>query len=216
MSKTFSDQVPNTDIQLYGSTYTAIEEDITLLNEHEKKRMHRFKFDHLKIKFARRITWVKNQLGNHLDVSPKDIHFEYGQHGKPALPQIQFNYSHSKDWILLAIHHEWSLGCDIEWMDPQINVLELSDQFFSPSEANALHRYPKDQQRNVFYNLWSRKEAFIKCSGEGLSYGLDQFSIEEGDVTHPKIYKAKSGIEDWGMYVPKWLENYRVAVCWRE
>ncbi len=88
--------------------------------------------------------------------------------GKPFLPDhpLQFNISHAGDWVAIALTHHWPIGIDLETRRPMANVLALARRFFRPTEAAALAQQP--HQNQAFFTLWTRKEAFLKATGEGL------------------------------------------------
>ena len=70
-----------------------------------------------------------------------------------------------------------SVGLDIEFVRDNFNCLEIARRFFSPSEIRTLSALASKLQVAAFFNCWTRKEAFIKALGEGLSYSLDRFSV---------------------------------------
>jgi medium-chain acyl-[acyl-carrier-protein] hydrolase len=109
-------------------------------------------------------------LGQYGNLSPERIEFSYSAHGKPASPKllpIEFNVAHSGSLGLIAITRGQSVGIDIERIRPGLDVLGIGKQVFTFSELNALAQRPPDQQLHCFFDLWSRKEAFLKFSGEG-------------------------------------------------
>jgi medium-chain acyl-[acyl-carrier-protein] hydrolase len=109
-------------------------------------------------------------LGRYGNLSPERIEFSYSAHGKPSCPKLQpieFNIAHSGSFGLMAITRGQSVGVDIERIRALPDVLAIGKQVFTFSELNALAQRPPDQQLNSFFDLWSRKEAYLKCSGEG-------------------------------------------------
>ena len=77
-------------------------------------------------------------------------------------------------------------------------------------------KYPEVDHSTIFFNLWTRKEAFIKAVGQGLSYGLNAFSIQEGNIQNPKLIRCKDGDpERWAVFVPKGIDGYEMAVVLR-
>ncbi len=113
------------------------------------------------------------------------LRFSYGRFQKPALmptreaptPELQFNVSHAGGLVLIAVTRGCEVGVDIE------NVRELKDidliarRFFSVRENAALQQLPATHRPEAFFRCWTRKEAFIKASGEGLSRPLDSFDV---------------------------------------
>lgn len=92
-------------------------------------------------------------------------------------PSLQFNLSHSKNLALLAFAKEVCLGVDLEYIEPNIEIEEVAVKFFSANEIKNLLALSQKQQIVAFFNCWTRKEAFIKAVGEGLSFPLDKFEV---------------------------------------
>jgi 4'-phosphopantetheinyl transferase len=90
---------------------------------------------------------------------------------------LRFNLSHSGDWALYAIANGPEVGVDIEVMRERADLLSIADRFFSPREVEALRATPPSIQTEAFYACWTRKEAYVKAVGRGLSISLDQFDV---------------------------------------
>ncbi|MEA5418712.1 4'-phosphopantetheinyl transferase superfamily protein [Spirulina sp. CCNP1310] len=121
--------------------------------------------------------------------------------GKPFLPDhpLQFNISHTGDWVAIAFAHHWPLGIDIETLRPMEDVLALARRFFRPSEAAALAQQPDPTA--AFFTIWTRKEAFLKATGEGLQ-GLQ--TVELNLDRPPQIL----AIDDPGQaQIPWWITD---------
>ena len=110
------------------------------------------------------------------------------QGGKPVLKgalmgevsrDLQFNLSHSGDWVVLGVSLGGSLGVDIQIHRSlrYATVEKLSKRFFAPEEFESLMRLPSDERLAAFYKLWVLKEAVVKAHGQGLSYGLKRFVV---------------------------------------
>ncbi|WP_264931026.1 4'-phosphopantetheinyl transferase family protein [Paenibacillus sp. LS1] len=118
---------------------------------------------------------------------PADLSFNRNSYGKPALSHhssVQFNVSHSGDWIALISGGTDELGVDVEKIAPI--DMQIAERFFSPTESQFLAAKPAEMQRETFYRLWTLKESYIKAVGMGLSMPLDSFAIlpDEGGVWH--------------------------------
>ncbi|HEX9921799.1 MAG TPA: 4'-phosphopantetheinyl transferase superfamily protein, partial [Anaerolineae bacterium] len=109
----------------------------------------------------------------------------YSPTGKPSLatssqhdqPDLRFNLSHSHELALYAVTYGRDVGVDLEHVSRKIEAMQIADRFFSPSEVSVLRSLPGHLQRDAFFNCWTRKEAFIKAKGDGLSLPLDQFDV---------------------------------------
>lgn len=117
-------------------------------------------------------------LARYLHCHPVDVQFYVGEHGKPFIIEsdLQFNVSHSGDYLLLGVTRENAIGVDIECARASHDFLALAKRFFADSEYHAI--LTSDDQRAAFYRCWTCKEAFIKATGLGLSFGLNNFVVD--------------------------------------
>ena len=113
--------------------------------------------------------------------APAALRFRYSPHGKPALAAaggLSFNVSHDRDYALVALGRGVApLGVDLERVDHSIPVADLVSRFFAPAEQRAVLNLPERQRHEAFFRTWTRKEAFIKAHGGGLSIPLDRFAV---------------------------------------
>lgn len=122
-------------------------------------------------------------LSRYLDAKPDHLRFCYNPFGKPALtePQgagaLRFNMSHSDDLALYAVTSGQEVGVDIEHLRDDFASEQIAERFFSPREVAMLHAVPLNMRTRGFFNCWTRKEAYIKARGEGLSLPLDGFDV---------------------------------------
>jgi len=122
-------------------------------------------------------------LGGYLKRAPESISFCYSSHGKPALAgesdgdAIRFNVSHSHGTALYAVTRGREVGIDVERIRFNLAVAEIAERFFSRQEVAMLQTLPTEEQREAFFYCWTRKEAYIKARGEGLSLPLDQIDV---------------------------------------
>jgi len=154
-----------------------------LLSRDEQARADRLRFEQLQRRFIVGRGTLKVILGRYLNVSPEEIEFEYRPNGKPALSSglrhtaLCFNLSHSDELLLLAVTYQRAVGIDLETIRPDLDVENLAERFFSPTERAELEALPSDRRRASFFSGWTRKEAYLKARGEGLTFPLDQFSV---------------------------------------
>ncbi|SHN69358.1 4'-phosphopantetheinyl transferase [Paenibacillus sp. ov031] len=109
---------------------------------------------------------------------PGELSFTRNKYGKPSLSHhadVQFNVSHSGDWIALISGGEADLGVDVEKIAPI--DMKIAERFFSLTESGFLTAEPAEMQLETFYRLWTLKESYIKAVGMGLSMPLDSFSM---------------------------------------
>lgn len=149
----------------------------------ERERAHQFRFAQDRDYFVAGRGILRAILSRYLRVSPEAITFEYNRYDKPALagvpriPDLQFNLSHSDGRLLLALVRGRSIGVDIERIRNDINHEEIAQRFFAPDEVARLRSLPASKRSLGFFNCWTRKEAYVKAQGDGLSRRLDTFSV---------------------------------------
>jgi 4'-phosphopantetheinyl transferase len=160
-----------------------LEEYRAVLNEAEQNRLASFYFQADRLRFLVAHGVLRSILGRYLGQPPVALSFSVNAFGKPALapawgdPPLSFNLSHSRDLALLAVAAGRHTGVDVEYIRPELVDERIPERFFSPAEVAALRRLPPGQQKDVFFQVWTRKEAFIKAKGMGLSIPLDQFDV---------------------------------------
>ena len=116
---------------------------------------------------------------------------------------LQFNISHSEGFALLGFVSHLSIGVDIQVMNPGIDIFQIAKRVFSPNEFKALDTMHSSEQVLAFFNGWSRKEAFIKAKGEGLSFALDTFDVSIKPNDPPKVLSTSWNIREasnWSLY----------------
>ena len=151
----------------------------SLLSSEERTRADRFVFPQHRDRFAVGRGVLRQVLGGCLGQAPQALGFEYGPQGKPSLPgaDLAFNLSHAAGLALLALARGARLGVDVEDAERTVDHEGVGRRFFSPAEHEVLMALPVEQRRDGFFNAWTRKEAFIKAKGGGLSIPLDSFAV---------------------------------------
>ena len=160
----------------------------TLLTSTELAKQQRYKF--AKDRHDALITraFVRDLLSYYADIAPQDWQFEKGNKDKPeiincSLP-LRFNISHTKNLIICAVTLEDDIGCDVENIGRNNNVLAIAERYFSSKEIDELFALPEAQQRDRFFDYWTLKESYIKAWGLGLAIPLADFSFEINDTEH--------------------------------
>jgi len=131
-------------------------------------------------RFVARRGLMRAELARELGVAPQMVRIAADEHGKPFLrddSDLAFNLSHSKGLALLATMRGGAIGCDIEWRNPELACSHVARRLFAPQEYETLTALPAEQWIAGFYNCWTRKEAYVKALGLGLSHPLDAFTV---------------------------------------
>lgn len=140
-------------------------------------------------------------LGAYIGLPPARLHFEPGANKKPLLreaPEVHYNVSHAGDWVLLAVAAA-EVGIDVERLDPQFAFQDVLDHSFSPAEKTFIECSPVPH--HAFYQLWTRKEAFVKATGRGIDAEFNQMPALDGE--HHLADPSR---------VPKWvISSFEVA-----
>jgi 4'-phosphopantetheinyl transferase len=153
------------------------------LSAEELRRAERFRFARDRSKFIAARGILREILSRYLCLPPTLLSFGYNDFGKPELREadcespIRFNLSHAGEIALYAIAAGREVGVDVELVREDVACAEIAAHFFSRREAAALLSLPANVQTRAFFNCWTRKEAYIKARGAGLSLPLDGFDV---------------------------------------
>ena len=156
---------------------------LEMLAPDEEGRAGRFLFQRDRDRFIVARGFLRLILSRYLHTEPHRLRFAYSPYGKPSLAQgfhvdrLRFNVSHSENLALYAIAWERELGVDIEYVRADFASDEIAGHFFSRGEASVLRALPPNARTEAFFKCWTRKEAYIKARGEGLSIHLDKFEV---------------------------------------
>jgi 4'-phosphopantetheinyl transferase len=175
------------------------EEFRDLLETDELARANRFYFEKDRKHFVVARGFLRVLLGRYLQAEPNQLQFSYGAWGKPALDgefresRLRFNMSHSYGVALYAVTEDREIGIDVEHVRPDFASDDVARRFFSPFEVGALCELPDDDRVAAFFRCWSRKEAYIKATGRGLSQPLDGFDVTLGSPENVALLRTDDG-----------------------
>jgi 4'-phosphopantetheinyl transferase len=178
------------------------------LSADEQQRTNRYRFERDRRWFIARRGRVRHILGEYLASDPASLKFSYNRYGKPALQMesqrwLSFNSSHSLGLALLACARQVDIGVDLEYRRENINFLDLAKKFFSTKEVAELRLLSMASLSQAFFLCWTRKEAFIKASGEGLSMPLDAFDVSVMPGEPARLLGTRQGLEppdQWSLF----------------
>ncbi|MFN2491845.1 MAG: 4'-phosphopantetheinyl transferase superfamily protein [Pyrinomonadaceae bacterium] len=153
-----------------------------VLSEDELTRAHRFDFAKDRHHYIAARGILRKLLAAYLGSDAAELKFSYADKGKPFLNAVSrrtvnFNLAHSHGRAVYAFSSGRELGVDIEFLREDLAEEKIAERFFSPSEVTVLREVPKELRNQAFFNCWTRKEAYIKARGEGLSMPLDEFDV---------------------------------------
>lgn len=149
------------------------------LSQDEKERATRFYFAADRDRFIASHGCLRGILARYLHGEPHQFSFSTNSHGKPALNghRLEFNLSHSGDFALIAVTQAGRVGVDVERVRSGISSHVIAQQYFSTSEFEELQSLPLEQRETAFFTCWTRKEAYIKAQGQGLTLPLESFDV---------------------------------------
>jgi 4'-phosphopantetheinyl transferase len=178
-----------------------------LLSPAERDQAARFRFARDRDRFIARRGQLRSLLAEYLDCPAAAIEWHHGPHGKPSVRGLHFSVSHSAGLGLCAISRAIEIGCDLEHHDPALADRAVAERLFSPAEWHSLQALPPEQWAEGFFQVWTRKEAFVKAIGLGLSYPLDAF-----DVSVAQDARLLRGGEDWSIKAITTIPGYHAAL----
>jgi len=170
------------------------------LSADELKRAERFHFAKDRARFIVGRGLLRAILSRYLNIDPSQLRFDCTAHGKPALAAgfseaaLSFNLSHSDELALYAIARSREIGIDLERIRYDRANVQIAQRFFSPREIMSLRGLPASRRSETFFQLWTRKEAYLKARGEGLSFPLEQCEVSaiRGEVATPMSLSGDS------------------------
>lgn len=191
----------------------------SLLSKDEKQKADRFKFKKDEDCYIITRGILRLLIASYLRMNAKDLSFKYTSFGKPYLAiknELKFNVSHSGNMAAFAFFKGQEIGVDIEKVKNDFDVLELAQNFFSQTEIIALENQPKEELPKAFFRCWTRKEAFIKAEGSGLSFPLDKFEVSLDDDFHAELLETQWNSEEkkeWKLFSFVPATGYIAAVA---
>jgi len=180
----------------------------SVLSPDEIARAQRFRFARDRQRFVECRSAIREILGRYLKIAAQEIRFRHEANGKPEIietqnPQrLRFNISHSSDLAVMAVVAGSAIGTDIEKIRPDVECLQLAKRFFSEREFRTLQSLPADEKQRAFFACWTRKEAFIKAIGDGLSFPLSGFSVSvmpDAPAELQEVEEDSSAISRWAL-----------------
>ena len=193
-----------------------------ILSVDELKRAERFHFDLHRGHFVAGRGILRHLLSLYTGINPEQLQLAYTRNGKPFLPGmedesgIRFNLSHSGGMAVYAFTRGREVGVDIEYQRPIDDIDRIAERNFSAKEYSTLGTLPEAERLEAFYLCWTRKEAFIKAIGEGISFPLQQFDVTliPGELARLMSVEGSSDeARRWSMHNLTVVGGYAAAVA---
>jgi 4'-phosphopantetheinyl transferase len=215
------------DVDVVGTALDVSDQELAslwrLLSPHEQERANRLRLTIERARFIVARGRLRILLAERLHVAPEAVDLIATGHGKPMLgpahagSAIAFNLSHSGSLAVYAIGPRRAIGVDIEEVREIPDADQLADQLFSDKEAASLRAIAPDMRNLAFLACWTRKEAFVKAIGEGLSHPLDTFDVTVEPEGPARIsHVGSGGSQGWSLESFRPREGYIGAVVYSE
>jgi 4'-phosphopantetheinyl transferase len=221
-------QLPEDEVQLWRADLEAIGGNESrwrqVLSSDELTRASRFHFSRDRQRFIAARALLRTILGAYLRTEPNRLIFCYSQKEKPSLhgahadSGITFNLSHSGGIALFAFTRRREIGVDVEHIRRDSDFDAIARRFFSAHEQNQLTALPAEEKVEAFFRCWTRKEAYMKATGDGLSLPLSQFDVSLGAGEGNALLATRpdsSAAEPWFLREVPAGPGYIAALCVR-
>jgi 4'-phosphopantetheinyl transferase len=177
-----------------------------VLSEDERARARRFRFERDRRRYVAGRGLLRTLLADYLGTVPQGVQLRYGPYGKPCLADsagLSFNLAHSGARALYAFGRRMQIGIDLELVRAEPSRELVAEHFFTSAEVAALRSLPSDLQPEAFLRCWTRKEAYIKARGEGVSLPLHDFEVTLSPGEPPALVRtawSRTEPRDWHLY----------------
>ena len=187
------------------------------LSAQENARADRFKFHKDRKRYILTHGLLRVILRLYANVDSEKLKFGENQYGKPELVypsglNLTFNLSHSHEMALIGIARGRQIGVDIEYVKKDFEWQEIIERFFSSREIQIINALPKELQHRAFFTCWTRKEAYVKATGMGLSLPLKEFDVSPVPGAATLLLSHKEASE-WSMKEVDVAESYVATVA---
>jgi len=200
----------------------AAERAWSLLAADEQERATRFRFPHLKENFTLAHGALRCLLARYVDAAPREIEFVYGEQKKPEVSRprgrVRFNMSHSGNLAAYALVIDCEVGIDVEKIELKRDMKGIARRFFSAEECRDLMRLGGAEFDTGFFTCWTRKEAYIKAAGGGLSIPLSSFRVSLLPGERPALVSLNGNeaeASEWSLGAFDAGAGYAGAVAYR-
>jgi 4'-phosphopantetheinyl transferase len=175
---------------------------LALLSDEERVRADRFLNEASRARYVSRHAALRLVLARYLDAAPASFCFVDEPDGRPVLARpagrLHFSISHSGELALVAVSSVAPAGVDVEAIRTISDLTEMAEHYFTSAERESFLGLPSDELIAGFFTTWTRKEAFVKAIGRGLSFPLDLFCTGRSDAPAVlRVHDTRS--EDWSI-----------------
>jgi 4'-phosphopantetheinyl transferase len=220
--------LPEDEVHLWRVDLEAIRADESrwqkVLSSDELTRASRFHFPRDRQRFVAARALLRMTLGSYLATNPGSLSFSYSKREKPSLgPEnagfgVTFNLSHSGGIALFAFTRRREIGVDVEQVRSDFDLETIARRFFSAREQSQLADLPAQEKVEAFFRCWTRKEAYIKATGDGLSLPLSRFDVSLAAAEQNALLATRPDSAEAGHWLLREVpagSGYIAALCVR-
>lgn len=187
------------------------------LDDSEHQRASRFYSSALADRWRVAHVALRDILGGVTAADPGELRFTQDVNGKPGLVtarRVAFNLSHSGDLALVAVTEGAAVGVDVERLSEVPEMEGVAASHFAREEQEALWGAPENLRLQIFFRIWTRKEAYVKATGVGIGPALSRFAVT-ADAKAPRLLYAYDTprLEAWSLSTIDVPEPYIAALC---
>ena len=190
----------------------SVTSDYDLLLKEEQEKSQAYAREEDRIRYVLGKIYLKKLLASYLKTDPYNLEFKYSDQQKPILenyPMVNFNISHSGDYIIIGFANKWSVGVDIELMTTHVDLYNMIINCMSSTEVSAILN--SEMPRNMFYKYWTRKEALLKGIGIGLTDRLKDVNCSDGLNLVPIEFSGFAS--SWKVWSFEMEDSYSVSLA---
>lgn len=191
-----------------AATANEVAEVREFLSDDEILRANKFKFEKHQNDFITGRGLLRSILGRYLGLPASQVSFDYGPQGKPTLSSahtehIFFNLAHSNECILFAFNRKCELGVDVEFIRDLPDIEMLAGYHFTAAERERFAAVAQERRAEAFFNCWTRKEAYFKAIGKGLSSPSDACEVSlapDEPAVFIRLAEEQPAISEWKLF----------------
>jgi 4'-phosphopantetheinyl transferase len=207
-------ELPVDEVHVWRATLerppAVVERMRCLLADDERRRADTLRFERDRVRYTVGRALLRGLLARYTRVPPQALEFQYGEFDKPSLPGgPSFNLAHSGPVALYAFTANGEIGVDIELEGKEREGERIAERFFSPAGVGVLRSLPPGRRPRAFLACWTRKEAFVKARGDGLSRALDSFDVTLAPDAPPALLRTAWCGEEPGRWQMEDLSDAR-------
>lgn len=175
------------------------------LDARDRERAARFRFREDRARFILGRGLVRTHLGSCFLQPPETIELAYTDRDRPFFHRdetVHFSISHTHDLVALALTRGARIGVDLEHLRPPADLPELAKRILSADDLRLFQALPQSEISPAFFRVWTRKEAYLKARGEGITQGLRQFSVSLGpeEISGVQDHREKTPTPAWRLH----------------